>query len=102
MPVTHELKTLAPYFDAVARGDKNFEVRKDDRSFQAGDTVRLTRITQEYLDREKLPFPASPAPFNPVAPTPITATITYVLRGGQFGIENGYVVLALANVIQKP
>ena len=29
--MTHELKILKPYFDAVVSGDKTFEIRKDDR-----------------------------------------------------------------------
>ncbi len=37
----HELKILPPYFEAVIDGRKTFEIRKDDRGFQAGDTVTL-------------------------------------------------------------
>ena len=37
----HTLKILPEYFDAVRRGDKNFELRKDDRNFQVGDIVIL-------------------------------------------------------------
>lgn len=37
----HELKILPPYFEAVIEGRKTFEIRKDDRGFQAGDTVTL-------------------------------------------------------------
>lgn len=35
----HELKTRAVYFDAVQRGEKNFEVRKNDREFAVGDVL---------------------------------------------------------------
>jgi hypothetical protein len=37
----HELKIWPQYFDAVMTGRKNFEVRKNDRGFQAGDVVIL-------------------------------------------------------------
>ena len=37
----HILKCEQPYFDAVASGEKPFEVRVNDRSFQRGDTLRL-------------------------------------------------------------
>lgn len=37
----HELKILPPYFEAVIDGRKTFEIRKDDRGFQSGDTVTL-------------------------------------------------------------
>ena len=47
MTVTHELKCLPVYFDAVKRGDKNFEVRRDDRGFQKGDTIKLMRLLDE-------------------------------------------------------
>lgn len=37
----HKLKTWPDFFQAIVDGRKNFEVRLDDRGFQAGDTVRL-------------------------------------------------------------
>ncbi len=89
MPTTHRLKTLPPFFDAVVRGDKTFEVRKDDRSFQAGDTLVL-----EHFDPEKEGVPFAAPPVN--KPDPIHLRCTYVLRGGQFGIEPGYVVLGIS------
>jgi|CXWL01.1.fsa_nt_gi hypothetical protein len=41
--MTHELKTLPQYWDAVQRGEKTFEVRRDDRGFQKGDVLELVR-----------------------------------------------------------
>jgi hypothetical protein len=41
IPIEHELKTWPIYFDAVSFGGKSFEVRRDDRPFETGDTVRL-------------------------------------------------------------
>ncbi len=37
----HELKIWPQYYDRVEDGSKTFEVRKNDRSFQVGDTVLL-------------------------------------------------------------
>lgn len=87
---THELKTLAPYWDAVSRGDKMFEVRRDDRGFQKGDLVKLHRMR-----------PGAPAHYDTDPGTgqrrTITMRINYVLTGGQFGIQPGFVVLGLTD-----
>lgn len=49
MPVIHELKCHDVYFDAIQSGLKSFEVRRDDRGFQKGDTVRLIRMTKNHV-----------------------------------------------------
>lgn len=87
----HVLKCWPRYFDAAERGEKNFEVRRDDRGFQKGDVLVLQRTLESMphrvdytLDgkvRKKLRF-----------------RIAYVLTGGQFGIEPGYVVMSLEKV----
>lgn len=89
MPATHYLKTWPAFWEAVDRGDKTFEVRKNDRAFQTGDTLML-----EYFD------PASPPDQWPIANhrQPIERRVTFVLPGGEFGIEPGYVVMGLAEV----
>lgn len=76
----HYLKTWQPYFDKVATGIKKFEVRKNDRDFKVGDNV----ILQEY-DPIKKDFTGRE----------IGKKITYILYGGDFGIENGYCVLQM-------
>lgn len=79
----HELKTHAPYFAAVSEGRKTFEVRKDDRGFQTGEVLWL----REYFpDRDQSFRYSGNAEF---------ARITYILRGGHFGVEVGYVVMGL-------
>jgi hypothetical protein len=37
----HELKTLPSYFARIEDGSKTFEVRRNDRGFQAGDVLQL-------------------------------------------------------------
>lgn len=41
MIVIHELKILPEFFEAVTSRRKQFEIRKNDRSFQVGDLVIL-------------------------------------------------------------
>lgn len=43
----HELKILPEYFDAVVSRKKTFEIRKNDRGFQEGDTVILKKYTKK-------------------------------------------------------
>lgn len=83
-PVEHCLKTIGIYWDAVERGDKTFEVRKNDRAFQTGDIL----ILQRYED--------TPIGVRPTVPfRHLRKRITYFLQGGQFGIESGHCVLGL-------
>lgn len=99
MAQVHYLKTWPVYFDAVRRGDKTFEVRRDDRGFQKGDFVVLQRTQddREYeVELDDLHKPALGERHR--ARHEIVARIRYVLTGGQFGIEPGYVVLELSGV----
>lgn len=82
---THVLKTIEPYFSQVARGEKTFEVRKDDRpeGFEAGDYVQLVR--------------EPPDPEAAVASASLAFRISSVLRGPAFGIADGYCVLSLSS-----
>ncbi len=92
--MTHTLKTLPVYWDAVERGDKTFEVRRDDRGFQKGDHVALVRHDGVGL--------APPGGFrhnefsvDALTRSTLDRRIRYILTGGQLGIEPGYVVLQL-------
>jgi ASC-1-like (ASCH) protein len=75
----HELKIEEPYFEAVCEGRKTFEIRLDDRGYQAGDTVEL------YV-----PGYASKC---------VHAKIGYVTS---FHQEPGWVVFSLLNVRENP
>lgn len=83
----HELKTIPPHFGEVAAGAKTFEVRKADRDFKVGDYLSL----REY--RPELACGRGDFTGNHV-----TRVIKHILRGGQFGIEDGYVVLSIGYV----
>lgn len=84
----HALKTWPVFFERMVDGSKTFEIRKDDRDFQVGDTLSLHEWSPSanyqrgaYTDRV------------------LRAEITYILRpvlsGDVPGIADGYCVLAL-------
>lgn len=39
--MTHALKTWPEYFQAVVKGEKTFEIRRNDRPFKVGDKLLL-------------------------------------------------------------
>jgi len=76
----HDLKCWPGPFGAIARGTKCFEFRRDDRGFRVGDTLRLRMwnpVTEEYL--------------GPIC----NVQVTYLLRGPDFGMPEGYCVMSL-------
>ena len=51
----HDLKTWPPFFDALVKGTKTFEIRENDRGFATGDTLILREWDNElqvYTGRE--------------------------------------------------
>lgn len=79
----HELKTWPRYFDLVRKGEKTFEVRKNDRSFTVGDTL----VLREW-DRSATPEPAYTGRVT-------EKVVTYMMHGGDFGIDPDFVVMAI-------
>ncbi len=80
--MTHALKTWPEYYEAIEKGDKLFELRKDDRPFKTGDYVLL----QEY-DPQKEMYTGKELQFN----------ICFILRDlpKSFGLKPGFCVLGL-------
>lgn len=78
----HELKIWPEMYDALRSGRKRFELRKDDRNFQEGDTLKLREWkpeTEEYTGRS------------------LTASVYYVLRDAeQFGLMPGFCAMSIA------
>jgi len=81
----HNLDCWPTYFRAVEQGLKPYEVRKNDRFFQRGDTVTLVELREDRARSYN----------NPTTGKQLTFTIGPVLQGGQFGIEPGYCVFTL-------
>ncbi len=72
----HRLKTVQPYFDAVATGAKTAELRKEDRVFQVGDLLLLDEWTgSEFTGRY------------------VVAEITHITRGPPW-FAAGYCMLS--------
>ena len=81
----HELKTWPEFFEPVWTGEKTFELRKDDRGFRAGDTLKLREFIPkhgEYTGRV------------------ITALVTYILGG--MGLEKDYVAMSTLVLHKEP
>lgn len=73
----HGLKIRGIYlFDIICNG-KRFELRKDDRGFEVGDTLLLREVMDGgYTNRG------------------ITTKITYILRDcPEYGLQEGYCIL---------
>ena len=95
----HKLKTWPTYWDAVARGEKLFEVRENDRFFQAGDTVELIRLSEDRSGAGyDLDFGASCIG----EPRRLRFRIGAILQGGQFGIEPRFCVFSLLPLEETP
>lgn len=76
----HELKTLPEFFRKVVTGVKPFEIRRNDRGFDEGDTLILREWTGEaYTGREAV------------------AEVTYMT---DFKQRPGYVVMGI-NVLDE-
>lgn len=75
----HELKCEQEFYQAQVRGEKLFELRKNDRNFMCGDEVILHETdcgiyTGRSFDAGK---------------------ITYILFGGVYGLDKNYCILQL-------
>lgn len=78
--MTHIIKIQKPYADAVLDGRKNFEVRLNDRGYNAGDKVLFTVMDGDFSN---LSHPLNKKGYD----------ITYVHSG--LGLEQGYVVFGI-------
>ena len=89
---THELKCWPEFFAAIERGEKTFDVRYNDRTYESGDILELREWdpASEYTGRV------------------LSRVISYVHHGlgpGTIeplrGVVKGYCVLGLKMIAQK-
>jgi hypothetical protein len=93
-PKIHILKLLEPHYSAVQAGLKKFEVRKNDQDYQLGDICKF----HIYLPDE--PYAHGRWMFRSSNEKGLTYKITYILHGGDFGIDKDYVVLGIEEINQ--
>lgn len=83
----HRIKLREDFSEPVYTGVKNFEVRYNDRGYQAGDIVIFTIVDRDGRVIEG--HPMETIPFQ----------ITYVLSGEMYGIAKDYVVFGIRRVV---
>lgn len=76
----HELKVHSQFWHDLHTNKKTFEVRKNDRDYKVGDTL----VLKEYLPMT-----------DKFTGEQMTVSVTYVLKGGDWGIKKGYCVLGI-------
>lgn len=74
----HYLKTETEYYQAVEKGIKRFELRKNDRDFKIFDILYLEETINGIYTGRKLP--------------PIE--IKCILHGGKYGLDKNYCILS--------
>lgn len=84
----HILKIKVNYAIDILKNGKNFEVRKNDRNYQKGDTVSFNVIdgfgktVTQNLEMPKY-------------------EITYVLHGGEYGLDEDYCVFGIKPIKEE-
>lgn len=89
----HELKVNERFFDAINNNIKTFEIRKFDRDYKVGDTIRMVCVDD---DKAIITVPNYKEGKESV-PLRVYAVITYILTHDDFpmGIPEGYCVMAI-------
>lgn len=75
--IEHTLRIRSEFYQAVARGTRTFELRRDDKDYQAGDRIVLMEFEDDRFTGNKM-----------------KKTITYKLADCE-GLEPGYCILAI-------
>lgn len=83
---THKIKLAEQFCGVVDCGIKTFEIRKDDRDYNAGDFVQF--IPVKNVNGEAIPFE------HPVSKK--TFEIEYLIDG--WGLKDGYVAFSIKEV----
>lgn len=85
------LKTDPEPFEAVWRGEKRFEVRRNDRDFKQGDTIYLRQTLHsaaEMAEGAELDYTGSE----------VKCSVDYILYGPAYGIPEGFCVMSITPI----
>ena len=83
----HKIKILSSFVNPLLRGEKTFEIRKNDRGYQKGDIVEFEVCHDEWTDKNRSVVQELQCK---------SYEITYVING--WGLKNGYVVFGISEV----
>lgn len=85
IPEIQDLKILPEFFEDVISGRKPFEIRNTkDRKFTVGEVLLLREwIGEEYTGRY------------------VRVKVTYIMHGGDFGIDTDYAILGIKVIYIK-
>jgi len=87
----HHLKTSPEPFAALLDGTKTAEFRRDDRGFAVGDAL----VLEEWVPAEVGQVRTVPARYTG---RNLSRRVTHIVRGPDFGVPDGFVVLSLGPV----
>jgi hypothetical protein len=90
----HVLKTWPEFLERIVTGEKTFEVRLDDRGYQAGDTL----VLREYDPTRDHECVEPGCPDNRWTGRMLHCRVGFVFKQG-FGLDLGeYVVMSLLDI----
>lgn len=88
----HEIRCWPPHFEEIASGRKLVDIRPADREYRVGDVL----IQREFDPGKRLTDPDTDVTvLGDYTGKVCICTVTHVLAGGQFGLQEGYVALSL-------
>lgn len=83
----HEIKIKEDYFNAILRGEKTFELRKNDRDYKVGDLIHFIDIKQSNSDNCDCDIYINEDDLY---------KITYILKNvEEYGLDKDYCILGI-------
>lgn len=86
--MTHELKTDPEVFEAILRGEKTFDIRRNDRGYTKSDRLDFKETVYSRAEMDR----GAPLLYTGRR---IKASISYMLRGPAYGLEEGFVCMGI-------